>query len=293
MKLIKCLVISICYLFINLHTSQNDFTCLKASREIVTVWLHGTRLTPTFINKKYFFRKEGMHKMLSYDRYYNCRTVADLISKQNPELYPIESYYYFGWSGKLCFNERKSAAKELYHELKKLYDAHKNILGEAPFIRIITHSHGGNVLLNLAKVIPKDSPIVIDEAILLACPVQDKTKHLIKAPCFKKIFALYSGNDMFQVIDPQGWYKKGKTKKLFSDRTFEHCEKLRQARIKLNGKDPMHIDFFLSKFMIHLPLICKSLDEAHELSPTAHIFLHKQLDIRDRQFPIRVHQSYL
>ena len=233
----------------------------------------------------------GMHKITAYDHYYNCRKIADLLVKADPHHYNLEHFYYFGWSGKLCFIERKKAAQKLYTELETLYQAHKNILGEGPIFRIITHSHGGNVFLNLANIIPADSKMVIEEAIILACPVQEKTKHLVASKCFKKIYAFYSGNDMFQVLDPQGWYKKGKTKKLFSDRTFPRHDNLRQARIKLNGGHPMHIDFFLPKFMANLPAACRALDEFYATRPVSKN--EKQLDIRYKQSPVAIHKKLL
>lgn len=234
-----------------------------------------------------------MQKITAYDQCYNCRNIAELMAKADPTQYCLDNYYYFGWNGKLCFQKRKAAAKDLYAELEKLHKEHKNLLGEGPIIRVITHSHGGNVLLNLAKIIPAESQLYIDEAIILACPVQDKTKYLAASPRFKKIYAFYSGNDMFQVLDPQGWYKKGKTKKLFSDRTFPQTENLRQARIKLHGGHPMHIEFFMPKFMAHLPALCKQLDEFY--ASTTELTHHhiKQLDIRYKQSPVAINKMLL
>lgn len=298
MKIIKYLFCVISYLCISAFSCTNRSEQVNpasrtAKRPIITVFIHGTRLTPSSFSKKYLYRIPGMHKITAYDHYYNCRRIAELLAKIDPKQYNLDNYYYFGWSGKLCFIERKAAAKELYKELEELYRAHKNMLGEGPVFRIITHSHGGNVLLNLANIIPADSRIIIDEAIILACPVQEKTKHLISSPRFKKIYAFYSGNDMFQVLDPQGWYKKGKSKKLFSDRTFPHCDNLRQARIKLNGGHPMHIDFFLPKFMANLPAACKTLEELYEAVPLSQANREKQLDIRYKQFPVAIHKKIL
>ena len=298
MKFIKYLLYAVCYLFISAFScinspEQDNPARLSVKRPIITIYIHGTRLTPSSFSKKYLYRIPGMHKITAYDHRYNCRTIAELMVKVAPNEYDLNHYYYFGWSGKLCFNERKKAAKELYKELEKLHHAHKNIFGEGPVFRIITHSHGGNILLNLATIIPAESLIVIDEAIILACPVQDKTKHLVASPRFKKIYAFYSANDMFQVLDPQGWYKKGKAKKLFSDRTFPHTDNLRQARIKLHGGHPMHIDFFMPKFMANLPMLCKTIDEFYKTIPAPQIKREKQLDIRYKQFPVTIHKMIL
>lgn len=298
MKFIKYLFFVIGYLCISAfscinNTEQVNHTKQSIKRTIITVYVHGTRLTPSNFSKKYLYRIPGMHNITKYDHNYNCRNIAELLAKIDPGQYSIDTYYYFGWSGKLCFTERKAAAKNLYMELEKLYHAHINPLGEGPIIRIITHSHGGNVFLNLANIIPAESQLIIDEAIILACPVQDKTKHLVACPRFKKIYAFYSGNDMFQVLDPQGWYKKGKAKKLFSDRRFPETDNLRQARIKLNGGHPMHIDFFMPKFMANLPTLCKQVDELYASISESEKNRIKQFDIRYKQFPVKINKKFL
>lgn len=231
----------------------------------------------------------GMHKITEYDSFYNCRQVAELLAKNYPELYALDRYYYFGWNGKLCFDERKKAAHDLYKELLKIYTMHITAYEGEPYFRIISHSHGGNVVLNLAKIIPADSQIFIDECIILACPVQEKTKKYVRSPRFKKIYAFYSGNDMFQVLDPQRWYKKGKSKKLFSARTFDQCDNLRQARLRLNGSHPMHVDFFMPKIMAHLPLLCNAIDEAYAAKPYTWASYNHELNITYKeQQPVRI-----
>lgn len=298
MKFIKYLSCAIGYLCISTFSCINNpekvnFARCSAKRTIITVYIPGTRLTPAFLSKKYFHRIGGMQKITAYETTYNCRKIAEMLTAQNPAEYDIHNYYYFGWSGKLCFKERKQAAKDLYKELEKLFNAHKNFLGEGPIIRVISHSHGGNVLLNLATVIPEESQMIIDEAILLACPVQEKNKHLVAHSRFKKVYAFYSGNDMFQVIDPQGWYKKGNSTKTFSDRTFPESDNLRQARVKLNGGHPMHIDFIFPKFMAHLHMLCKHIDELYEEIPSSQQHNLKQLDIRYKQSPVIIRKQIL
>jgi len=55
-----------------------------------------------------------------------------------------------------------------------------------PKVTLISHSHGGNVALNLAAIAEKESPLSIERLILLACPVQQETAALVDAPMFKK-----------------------------------------------------------------------------------------------------------
>jgi hypothetical protein len=282
MKLIKWLVLSFICLFSGLKCHENR-------PPQIFIWIHGTRLVPDIFSKKYFYRKLGMHRITDYGQHYNCRAVAEALCSAYPNHYSLNHYYYFGWSGKLSFEERKNAAKDLYKELLYLSATYIKTYGQAPVFRIMTHSHGGNVLLNLARIIPENSSIVIEEAILLACPVQDRTKEYTHAPCFKKIYAFYSGKDMFQIIDPQGWYKKGKTTKHFSGRTFEPCEKLRQARIMLNGQDLTHMDFFLLKFMKHLPMLCKEIDNWHASLSGSLQTRGLIIDVRDKKSPATFH----
>ncbi len=225
---------------------------------------------------------EGMHSALDYDTKYRKRSIAELLCQISPDQYALDQFYFFGWNGKLCFNERKNAAKELYKAILELIDTYETQYGQKPKIRIITHSHGGNVVLNLAKAQDPQHPLIIEELIILGCPVQEKTKHLVEADCFPKVYAFYSSTDIFQIIDPQGLYKKGKTKKTFSGRTFDHHDTLRQACVKLNGRSLMHIDFLLTSFLKHLPALCQEIDHFYRILIPSQITYEKSLDIRSK-----------
>lgn len=281
------------FTFVNRTTEQNKSLVVHAKRPIITIWLPGTKLTPNFAFKSFFHRIPGLRKATDYEPDYHKRKMAEMLCKKWPKQYKLDHFYYFGWSGQLCFSQRKKAAKDLIKELQKLVKKHKNIIGQPPFLRIIAHSHGGNVALNLAKLQSKKAPITIDELVLLACPVQDKTRHLVKQSCFKKVYAFYSASDIFQVIDPQGWYKKGKASKLFSDRTFDHCDTLRQARIKMNGREIMHVDFLLTKFLEQLPRLCHTLDEYYKTIAPSQIHYNKQLDIRCKSDPVVINKKLI
>ena len=131
---------------------------------------------------------------------------------------------------------------------------------------MITHSHGGNVALHLAELNNNKSNLKIDELILLACPVQKRTCHLIADNMFTKAYSFYSNIDMIQVLDPQGlqklWSRKEKRKPgtpLFSKRKFEKHKNLRQVKVMLNGKSIRHIDFILEKFLKQLPKMLNDL----------------------------------
>ncbi len=237
--------------------------CLDAQQKTVTIWIHGTMpslIVPKFAKKSFFYLDHGLVPITRYNHKDQLYKIATTLTESCPERFDIDHYYTFGWSGKLCFTERKKSAQELYHNIASLKESYMTTYDDPPYIRIITHSHGGNVVLNLAKVKKRDDPLIIDELILLACPVQEKTKHLIANDCFNKVYAFYSGGDTIQILDPQGLYKKGKTKKLFSERTFDPHAKLRQTQVKMNGRSLMHIEFLWTSFFQYLPSLCNSLD---------------------------------
>lgn len=65
--------------------------------------------------------------------------------------YITNVYYTFGWTGLISQNSRRFEAIRLYNQLSDELDRyHKK--GIFPKVRIITHSHGGNLCLNLASV---------------------------------------------------------------------------------------------------------------------------------------------
>lgn len=164
----------------------------------------------------------------------------------------MNSFYLFGWSGKLSVKERKQAAQELYKALCQLSDEYQSEHGVRPKLRIITHSHGGNVALNLANCATENPEFSLEELVLLACPVQEKTKKFIDHAIFKKIYALYSTKDLLQVADPQGIFQEEQKKDFFnrlwfSERTFPEHPKLKQAEVTYNGRGILHLEFLLTK----------------------------------------------
>src|SRR5262249_19127675 len=129
-----------------------------------------------------------------------------------------------------------------------------------PKIRIIAHSHGGNVALLLEKAKdPADTTFSISELILLATPVQHETKKYAHAPLFEKIYSLYSHLDSLQIIDPQG-LQTHHGAPLFSERRFENHDKICQCAIKMGGRYLMHVEFIKGKFICNLPFVLNALD---------------------------------
>ena len=143
----------------------------------------------------------------------------------------------------------------------------KNLL----HIRLVTHSHGGNVALCLLNMIDENkSPIVIDELVLMGCPIQKVTEDYAHAQCVKKIYNLYSEGDDVQKSDPQGLYPETYQKittnilnniRLLSGRTFDtEQDNLWQAEITLDGKDMGHMDFITPLFLLSLAQIILEID---------------------------------
>ncbi len=259
--------------------------CLEAQQKTITIWVHGTMpnlIVPKFAKKSFFHLDHGLVPIASYNDKDQLYKIAKALTKSCSKQFDIDHYYTFGWSGKLCFTERKKAAQELYQNIVFLQESYKTTYGDLPYIRIITHSHGGNVVLNLAKVKKQDDSLTIDELILLACPVQEKTKHLIADDCFNKVYSFYSGGDTIQILDPQGLYPKSKTKKLFSDRTFDHHVKLRQSQVKINGRSLMHIEFLWTNFLKYLPALCQEIDHFYRIIVPSQITYEKILDVRSK-----------
>jgi hypothetical protein len=239
----------------------------------ITIWVHGTKLVGSKLLPNFFHCKQGLHPAGELDKNYHHRIIANTLAETDHKRFPFETFYLFGWSGKLSFDARKQAAQELYDSLKQLIHCHEKQYGQKPWIRIITHSHGGNVVLNLPSIKDTNNDIVvISELILLACPIQDYTKHNVSDPIFDTIISLYSTLDALQVLDPQGIYSKElheideqyekhlKTP-LFSQRVLEPHEKIIQAKLKIQGRGIFHVEFLLKRFLRLLPKILDSLND--------------------------------
>jgi uncharacterized pyridoxamine 5'-phosphate oxidase family protein len=234
------------------------------SCEYITIWVHGTRLTPRCILKRIFHSPDGLIPAKSFESHFHLRAITDTLAQVCPKDYAPDSLFLYGWSGALGFKERLEAAQDLYTQIEQLTKAYTSQHNRQPKIRIITHSHGGNVVLNMAKINKDNNAFHIDELILLACPVQEETAHLIKNPFFKDVFALYSSLDIMQIIDPQGLYDHNDKRPLFSQRMFPDAENIMQVKIKLNGRALLHSDFISLKFVSLLPQIIDNIRLYHD-----------------------------
>lgn len=114
------------------------------------------------------------------------------------------NYYTFGWSGLLSPSTRYNDSIKLLQQLTKELQENYWNKGIYPKIRLIGYSHGGNVCLNIAAArqnTDPQSPISIDELILVGVPIQTETDYLSNDPVFKKIYHFFSQTDRIQRID--------------------------------------------------------------------------------------------
>jgi hypothetical protein len=245
---------------------------------IVTVWVHGTRFWPDHILSQLFLCESGLNKPDRLPDNYRLKQICGHLAKT--ERFGQHVYLY-GWSGKLSFATRKQTGIELHHALQKLIIEYTATYHVAPRIKIITHSHGGNVLLNcIAYAQETQSGLVFDECILLACPVQQETAHIITSPLIGKAYSLFSSMDSIQILDPQGIYRETtKQAPLLSERLFPYAANLKQAQLKTSYRGLMHIDFIRDYFVKLLPAILDALD-AHDGDHTPGNHAMVKLDTR-------------
>lgn len=231
---------------------------------ITTIIIHGTR-PPKLLRKipavyVRTYRKLGFIKASNTkhkdNKKYRLPYIPTLLNKVDNKFVDINNCYLFGWSGKLDPKARLKAAHDLYLEIKKHNLKH---------IRLITHSHGGNVALNLVPIVEKykDKNFKIEELVLLACPVQKMTSNYLSSSIFNKKYNFHSHGDLIQVVDPQKLYKTEKKLcdvPLFSQRHFRSKYNIAQVRIKSSGRDILHSEFLDHSFIKFLPTAMNLVD---------------------------------
>ena len=240
----------------------------------ITIWVHGTLVFRTPIYHHIFNNQSRLVRavLLPSNNYF--RILAETIAEHDSEHFPLDEFYIFSWSGRLQNKERKDAAEKLYQEIIDLSHEYQKKYGRKPIIRILAHSHGGNVVLHMAQLKKDTTQPLIKSLILLACPVQAETMHLISTPMFERVYSLYSSLDIIQIlapqfkytqiIDPQSMRRKSHYRILpFSARTFPLYDHLTQAKIKINDYPISHTSFSTKEFGAMLPTILYKLDEWH------------------------------
>lgn len=252
-----------------------DFNALPKTTEnfpTVTIWIHGTCLLSDKLFNKLCLTPKGFVPVSEIKDKFQVHKAAKFLSKQDPQRFNFEHFYAFGWSGKLSFAERKKAAQDLYSHIRELTKNYKKKYRRKPKIRLITHSHGGNVALNLAHICNPRDRIKLEELILLGCPIQHETVHKAKHPFFKKIYSFFSTLDTLQIIDPQGLQNWNTTELpknihykrcLLSGRCFPLDPKIKQIQMKMNGRGILHVEFLLTRFLSLLPVLLHEIDKLH------------------------------
>jgi hypothetical protein len=229
----------------------------------ITIWVHGTKSMSFISDFVHAVPHKGLQHISHLSSMYRIKSVIKNLAQTSPDQFPLEHFYAYGWSGKLCFKKRREEAIQLYKDIAHIRSRYHSQYGVFPHITLITHSHGGNVALNLAAVPDKDPALRID-VIALACPVQHETKYCIQDRIFNRFYSLYSPSDVMQIIDPQGLYlTSNNTRPHFelSERVFPDHTNLRQARLEINGKGVSHLGFIKKKTISALPAILNAMEQ--------------------------------
>jgi hypothetical protein len=262
---------------IDLHLSQiSTIMEIQETKPRITVWIHGSKGLGKISDFVHATPHQGMSHISKIPPRYRLGKILKTIAESDPYRFPEEHFFVFGWSGKLSFELRRQEAQRLYDALITLLEEYEAKHGVIPHLTLITHSHGGNVALNLATLPNKKASFAIDQMIILACPVQHETEHLIHDPLFKSLFSFYSSTDMLQILDPQGMYITSRNPKRhfeLSHRQFPHCEKLHQAKIQINGHGLMHIGFIVERFAKLLPRIIDESQKLDAMAPQEQVLL--------------------
>jgi len=225
----------------------------------ITIWIHGARpFEPNTYNL-------GLKSPTLFEPTHPIARIANTLIDSDPIKFPLDHFYIYSWSGIMDFAERQHAADLLYTAMNQLIDGYKNLHNITPKIRLIGHSHGGNIALNLAAT--PNNNLLIDDLILLAIPVQDKNKALVSSPLFKRVFSLYSTIDYAQIIDPQGLYKDSETDSFFSGQRFDPSKNLMQIKTKINGIACKHLQFNDLATLKLLPAIIEELNNWMDETP--------------------------
>lgn len=244
----------------------------KEEGQAITIFVHGgARPLSSLIPLPGLHSKCPRGLMLAKDLGADCvlgKKVGMTLSAADPEMFPRDSFYNFGWSGFLSFTARENAGQELYDILCQLRSDKRYVNSS---ITIVSFSHGGNVVLNaaLTACAKGDTRALVDLAVMTACPVVVPTQDFVASPTFKKVIVLYSKSDAFQVLDPQGLYPSMgdlPCEGIFSKRRFDESEHLIQAEVKINNKSQTgHLGFTSRRFLRALPRIIKLLSDKEEL----------------------------
>jgi len=250
------------------------YASLMIAAPKITIYVHGTQqFGSKLLSKDIWYCKKGLHHIRSLSDSSMMVKDAKLLHEQAPDIFDIEHYYTFGWSGKLSFMQREEAGKALYQEICCLLKNYKSIYGQYPAVQVMTFSHGGNVALNMINELPflKGEHIDLD-LILIACPVQKITEDAINHEHINCSYIIYSTRDLLQVADIYSYQGLKMPKRTFASK-HNQCY---QILVSVNKKTLSHTEL-LHSFMRHIPEV---LQKACQHLPPCHI----QHNISDSKF---------
>ena len=192
----------------------------------VTIWIHGTRPSSFLPSLRKEVKQQldgvtqapyGLHSAQQLAQSLKHYKITKTLSDANSNQFPFEHLYVFGWSGDLDITVRQAAAFDLYMQLIELKKGYLEQYQRIPQFTILTHSHGGNVALELAPLYKEEDALTIHRLILLACPVQKATTAYAAHKMFQQIYAIHSHIDMVQILDPQRLHPLKKAFQLLKD----------------------------------------------------------------------------
>ena len=230
----------------------------------ITILIHGTCLPSFFMAipgvSWQVCTPSGIVRASELSKFYHFSRLAAALYDTDPQEFPRENFYLFGWSGALSPQERKKAGQQVYRFICDIKD--EKTYNKTP-ITVITVSHGGGVALNIAAAaeLYQDDRTLIDRLVLLCSPIQDVTLHYAHSPLFKKIYHFYSSKDLIQVADPQGLFDTPTTiarvsDSFFSYRTFPSSfSHIIQTEIREDNRALFHVDFAMPRFIKKLPKV--------------------------------------
>ncbi len=232
----------------------------------VTVWVHGTRPSSFLPQLKRDVRQSldaltstpaGLHHAPNLDPELKHYKITKVLANADPKQFPFEHFYVFGWTGDLDPTARQGAAFDLYHQLLGLVESYTQHYGMPPHLTLISHSHGGNVILEMAPFYKENSSLSINRFIALACPVQKAPATYATHRMFKQIYAFHSHIDMIQVMDPQRLHPLKKAfQLLIQNKTIDGFKNVYQQMIAHPLLSERH--FPLQPHITHIDLLWSS-----------------------------------
>ncbi len=234
-----------------------------------------------------------------------------------------ETFFTFGWNGLLSQAERRLEAVRFYNELSNLLKTYHD-RGVKPKVRLIAHSHGGNVCANLAGIYtilhkkkasvdhdllkdylelfdnletikkdkkhkelytrPTNKKLHVDELIIYGTPIQDETEPFFFSPFFGKVFNLYSDNDSIQAADFVSTRGRRSRQCMRAPFLESSQNRIMQARIMVERDVNAEPVFSTKNFNIWAALRGGSLFSAYPYDPTHADFWYADWEKRETFF---------